>query len=272
MLPARPRGAVATRRPGLPGTAGTRQAARPAAHTGGYGDGGIRHRRCAAGGTGPRPRPPGCPPAGAGAAAGLRREELALLAGISVDYVTRLEQGRAANPSAQVVEALARALRLSRNRAGPPVPAGRPGPAGPGHGARGTSPRASSGCWTGWPGRPSRSTTRPGRCSRSNPPYAALMGDPSEWRGNQRNGVWRNLVGPGQPGPADAGVLAARSRPRSVADLRAAPAATRPTSGCGSWSRSCARTVTGSPSCGIPARSAATRPRARPSTTRRSAP
>ena len=46
-------------------------------------------------------------------APGLRREELAQLAGISVDYVTRLEQGRADAPSAQVLEALARALRLS---------------------------------------------------------------------------------------------------------------------------------------------------------------
>ncbi|MEV5532881.1 helix-turn-helix transcriptional regulator [Streptomyces prunicolor] len=43
---------------------------------------------------------------------GLRREELAGLAGLSVDYVVRLEQGRARNPSAQVVTALARALRL----------------------------------------------------------------------------------------------------------------------------------------------------------------
>jgi len=43
---------------------------------------------------------------------GLRREELAGLAGLSVDYVMRLEQGRARNPSAQVVAALARALRL----------------------------------------------------------------------------------------------------------------------------------------------------------------
>ncbi|WP_405973133.1 helix-turn-helix transcriptional regulator [Streptomyces sp. NBC_00988] len=43
---------------------------------------------------------------------GLRREELARLAGISVDYVVRLEQGRARNPSAQVVAALARAMRL----------------------------------------------------------------------------------------------------------------------------------------------------------------
>jgi transcriptional regulator with XRE-family HTH domain len=45
-------------------------------------------------------------------AAGLRREELAQLAGISADYLTRLEQGRATAPSAQVVESLARALRL----------------------------------------------------------------------------------------------------------------------------------------------------------------
>ena len=43
---------------------------------------------------------------------GLRREELALLAGISSDYYLRLEQGRDKNPSAQVLDALARALRL----------------------------------------------------------------------------------------------------------------------------------------------------------------
>ena len=45
-------------------------------------------------------------------ASGLRREELASLAGLSVDYVVRLEQGRATSPSAQVVAALARALQL----------------------------------------------------------------------------------------------------------------------------------------------------------------
>jgi transcriptional regulator with XRE-family HTH domain len=43
---------------------------------------------------------------------GLRREELALLAGISTDYLIRLEQGRDRHPSAQVLDALARALRL----------------------------------------------------------------------------------------------------------------------------------------------------------------
>jgi len=46
-------------------------------------------------------------------APGLRREELAGLAGVSVDYLSRLEQGRATNPSPQVLAALARALRLS---------------------------------------------------------------------------------------------------------------------------------------------------------------
>lgn len=43
---------------------------------------------------------------------GLRREELALAAGVSVDYYTRLEQGRAKNVSDQVLHALADALRL----------------------------------------------------------------------------------------------------------------------------------------------------------------
>ncbi|MFJ3795065.1 helix-turn-helix transcriptional regulator [Streptomyces sp. NPDC090088] len=44
--------------------------------------------------------------------AGLRREEVAVLAGVNVDYYTRLEQGRERHPSAAVVDALCRALRL----------------------------------------------------------------------------------------------------------------------------------------------------------------
>lgn len=55
----------------------------------------------------------GMPAYGQRRAAGLRREELASLAGLSVDYVTRLEQGRATNPSTQVLGALSRALRLT---------------------------------------------------------------------------------------------------------------------------------------------------------------
>ncbi len=46
---------------------------------------------------------------------GLRREEVAMLAGVSVDYVVRLEQGRSSQPSPQVLGALARALRLSED-------------------------------------------------------------------------------------------------------------------------------------------------------------
>jgi len=43
---------------------------------------------------------------------GLRREEVAMLAGISADYYLRLEQGRDRNPSVQVLESIARVLRL----------------------------------------------------------------------------------------------------------------------------------------------------------------
>lgn len=46
---------------------------------------------------------------------GLRREELARLAGVSVDYYVRLEQGRATNVSEDVLAAVARALRLGED-------------------------------------------------------------------------------------------------------------------------------------------------------------
>jgi transcriptional regulator with XRE-family HTH domain len=46
---------------------------------------------------------------------GLRREEVALLAGVSTDYYVRLEQGRDQHPSEQVLEALARALQLDED-------------------------------------------------------------------------------------------------------------------------------------------------------------
>jgi transcriptional regulator with XRE-family HTH domain len=58
------------------------------------------------------PASAGLPAGGERRVPGLRREELALLAGISVDYLVRLEQGRSARPSTPVLAALARALRL----------------------------------------------------------------------------------------------------------------------------------------------------------------
>lgn len=65
--------------------------------------------------------------------AGLRREEVALLAGVSIDYYTRLERGRASGASDSVLEGIARALHLdeaerahlfdlARAVAGPAVP------------------------------------------------------------------------------------------------------------------------------------------------------
>ena len=56
-----------------------------------------------------------CPTSARRRVAGLRREELALLAGVSVDYYVRLEQGRDTHPSEQVLDALARALCLDHD-------------------------------------------------------------------------------------------------------------------------------------------------------------
>ena len=55
----------------------------------------------------------GLPPRSRTRTPGLRREDAAQLAGISADYYARLEQGRGAFPSEQVIGALARALRLT---------------------------------------------------------------------------------------------------------------------------------------------------------------
>jgi transcriptional regulator with XRE-family HTH domain len=59
-----------------------------------------------------RPEDVGLVPGGQRRAPGLRREELAMLAGISAEYYLRLERGRAQHPSPQILDALARALRL----------------------------------------------------------------------------------------------------------------------------------------------------------------
>ncbi|GAA3139185.1 helix-turn-helix transcriptional regulator [Planomonospora alba] len=73
---------------------------------------------------------------------GLRREELAMLAGVSVTHYTRLEQGRAAGASDSVLDALARALRLTEDETAHlkhlarPSAAARPAPARPEHASR----------------------------------------------------------------------------------------------------------------------------------------
>jgi transcriptional regulator with XRE-family HTH domain len=59
-----------------------------------------------------RPEDVGLPDFGRRRVPGLRREELAQLAGVSADYYVRLEQGRDIHPSEGVLDAIARALRL----------------------------------------------------------------------------------------------------------------------------------------------------------------
>ncbi|MFF2085802.1 helix-turn-helix transcriptional regulator [Nocardia sp. NPDC058176] len=60
-----------------------------------------------------RPEDVGLPGGGRRRTPGLRREEVAVLAGVSADYLARLEQGRDTNPSVAVIDALADALRFN---------------------------------------------------------------------------------------------------------------------------------------------------------------
>jgi transcriptional regulator with XRE-family HTH domain len=57
----------------------------------------------------------GIPSLGVRRVPGLRREEVAMLAGVSADYYLRLEQGRDRNPSVEVLESLARVLQLDED-------------------------------------------------------------------------------------------------------------------------------------------------------------
>ncbi|MEV6566962.1 helix-turn-helix transcriptional regulator [Streptomyces kronopolitis] len=68
----------------------------------------LRNRRA-----GLSPREAGVTATGVRRTPGLRREEVAELAHMSVDYYTRLEQARGPRPSARILDALARALRLT---------------------------------------------------------------------------------------------------------------------------------------------------------------
>jgi len=132
----------------------------------------------------------GLPSFGPRRAPGLRREEVAGLAGVSVDYLVRLEQGRARHPSAQVAEALARALRLDDTERDHLL-----------HLARLAEPRSGLVPTRITPGV-QRLLDRFGDTPVSvfdaawnllewNPLWAALMGDPSSWHGVERNIVWR---------------------------------------------------------------------------------
>lgn len=84
-----------------------------------------------------RPEDLGLPAGARRRVAGLRREEVAMLAGVSTDYYVRLEQGRERHPSAQVVDALARVLGLEEEASAHLHQLARPAPARRRKGARG---------------------------------------------------------------------------------------------------------------------------------------
>ncbi|KOV85221.1 helix-turn-helix domain-containing protein [Nocardia sp. NRRL S-836] len=143
-----------------------------------------------------RPEDVGLPPGLNRRAPGLRREELALIAGVSVDYVVRLEQGRARHPSAQLLTSLARALRLTdfeRDHLFRVAGAGVP-PAG--HVPRHVTPAAQR--------MVDRFHNAPVAVAVHtaiyelvlwNPVWAALFGDPSSQTRLERNVAWRYFAG-----------------------------------------------------------------------------
>lgn len=160
----------------------------------------------------------GVPAGGRRRAVGLRREELAGLAGISVDYLTRLEQGRATSPSPQVVEALARALRLSD--AERELLFRLAGQAAPGRDVVSTRiPPSVQRLLDRLANTPVAVYDAAWNLIVANQPYEALMGETVSWRGVERNGVWRNLVGPGSRAVYTPGEQA-RLEALLVADLR----------------------------------------------------
>ena len=133
-------------------------------------------------------------PAGAGRRTpGLRREELAALAGVSVDYVVRLEQGRATNPSPQLLGALATALRLSEAErdhlfrvAGAAPPSRQLVPRHVPPGVQRIVDRLGD--------VPIAVFTATHDIVLWNDLWAALNGDPSRWTGIEGNLVWRHFV------------------------------------------------------------------------------
>lgn len=162
----------------------------------------------------------GLPPGSPRRAVGLRREELAALAGISVDYIVRLEQGRATAPSTAILTALSRALRLSPPErehlfllTGQPLPSqGRVSAHLPPSVQRlidqldATPVSVFDAAWTliTW-----------------NRLWAALLGEPPPARGRERNVIWTHFTG-GRSRVSQAIEQKEHFEAAMVADLRSA--------------------------------------------------
>ena len=196
---------------------------------------------------------------------GLRREELAGLAGVSVDYLVRLEQGRAQHPSPQVLEALSRALRLGEDeRAHLFQMAGQvlPGP-----------DRIRSVITPAVQRLMDRLTDVPVSVNDAawnllawNPLWAALLGDPA---GEGRN-VLRAHFGGAPSRVVRAPEPSAAFEVNAVADLRAVAGRYPDDPRSPRWSRTCGARARASPGCGSRAPSPSTSARTSRSATLRS--
>ncbi|MCG5217754.1 helix-turn-helix transcriptional regulator [Streptosporangium sp. KLBMP 9127] len=154
---------------------------------------------------------------------GLRREEVAMLASLSVDYVVRLEQGRGPRPSRQVIAALAQALRLDDDDRDQLFRLAGHEPPQAGHIATVVRPSVFR-LLDRMADLPVLVLSAKGDVLAWNPLAAALQGDMSAWPQRQRNLIWQRFLGSSRclaaAGP-DEDDAAARA---SVGTLRAAHA------------------------------------------------
>lgn len=154
---------------------------------------------------------------------GLRREEVAQLAGLSVDYIVRLEQGRGPKPSAHVLSALTRALRVNDedrdlvfrlSGCEPP--------------REGFVPMLVSSsvlrAMDRISGRPVLVLSAKSDVLVWNPLAAALLGDFSEWPPARRNLIWQRFLGDGLDRVRRAPEEEAESAAHCVGCLRTAQA------------------------------------------------
>ncbi|WP_328471871.1 helix-turn-helix transcriptional regulator [Actinoplanes sp. NBC_00393] len=146
---------------------------------------------------------------------GLRREEVAGLAGISVDYYARMEQARGPQPSRQVLAALARALRLFDDERAHLYRLAGEQPVAP-DGPSADVPAGVLHLLDRLDDTPAYVIDVKYEILAWNRMAAALLGDPSSWPAGRRNIIW-NLFRDGPP-------VDEAFAEECVADLRAAAA------------------------------------------------
>jgi transcriptional regulator with XRE-family HTH domain len=168
------------------------------------------------------PAEAGLPAGRARRAPGLRREELALLAGVSADYIIRLEQGRATAPSAQVLGALSRGLRLTREEQDHLFRLAGQAPPRTGHITAQLTPSVQR-LLDQLTGVPVSVNDAGWNTIAWNALWAALIGDPSAKTGRDRNVLWRYFTGQ-QARVVRTAEEEARFEQSAVADLRSATA------------------------------------------------